>query len=48
MATVLALQLRELGVPARTTLLLWMVALNGSGALFFQLFQQVLQQETPA
>ncbi len=48
MATVLALQLRELGVPARTTLLLWMIALNGSGAFFFQLFQQVLQQETIA
>ncbi len=48
MATVLVLQLRELGVPARTTLLLWMVALNGSGALLFRLFQQVLQQETIA
>jgi len=48
MATVLALQLRELGVPARTTLLLWMVVLNGSGALFFRLFQQMLQQEITA
>jgi hypothetical protein len=45
MAAVLALQLRELGVPARTTLLLWMAALNGSGALFFWLFQKLLQQE---
>lgn len=45
MVAVLAVQLRELGVPVWYTLLLWMVALNGSGALFFWLFQRVLQQE---
>ncbi|NJK81066.1 MAG: hypothetical protein HC914_14690 [Chloroflexaceae bacterium] len=45
MAAALALQLRELGVPATTTLLLWMGALNGSGALFFWLFHRLLHQE---
>lgn len=45
MATVLALQLRELGVPVAKTLLLWMAALNGSGALFFWLFHRILHQE---
>jgi hypothetical protein len=48
MAAVLALQLRELGVPVATTLLLWMLALNGSGALFFRLFHRLLRDTLPA
>ncbi len=43
MASALALQLRVLGVPARTSLLLWMGALNGSGAVFFRVLRGLLQ-----
>jgi len=43
MASALALQLRAVGVPARTSLLLWMGALNGSGAVFFRALQGILQ-----
>lgn len=45
MATALALQLRELGIPPAQTLLLWIAALNGSGALFFWLFHRTLHPE---
>jgi len=45
MATALSRQLRVLGVPAWKTLLLWMVALNGSGALLFGLLRRLLQGE---
>ena len=42
MAAVLASQLRVLGVPLRSTLLLWVLGLNGSGAFFFWFFSRVL------
>ena len=42
MGAVLASQLRALGVPLRSTLLLWLIGLNGSGALFFWFFSRVL------
>ncbi|HZU52910.1 MAG TPA: hypothetical protein VFF77_03380 [Holophagaceae bacterium] len=42
MAFALASQLRVLGVPAWKTLACWMLALNGSGALFFFLFRRLL------
>jgi hypothetical protein len=42
MATVLTLQLHAIQVPRWKTLLTWMVALNGSGALFFWWFQRLL------
>ena len=45
MAAALARQLRALGVPAWKTLLLWMVALNGSGVLLFRLLHRLLQGE---
>lgn len=41
MALALATQLRVLGVPTWRTLLCWMLALNGSGALFFFLFRHL-------
>jgi hypothetical protein len=37
MAALLALQLRRVGVTVTRTLTLWMVALNGSGTVFFAL-----------
>jgi hypothetical protein len=43
MAGVLAAQLRTLGVPAWKTLALWMVFLNGSGALFFRVLYGLLR-----
>ncbi|MBS1767152.1 MAG: hypothetical protein JST05_07105 [Acidobacteria bacterium] len=42
MAFALASQLRALGVPLWKTLACWMLALNGSGALFFFLFRHLL------
>ena len=47
MATVLALQLRAVGVPIWKTLLTWMLILTGSGAIFFWLFQRLLQGNNP-
>jgi len=42
MAFALASQLRALEVPIWKTLACWMLALNGSGALFFFLFRHLL------
>jgi hypothetical protein len=42
MACALADQLRALGVSVWKTLACWMLALNGSGALFFFLFRHLL------
>jgi hypothetical protein len=42
MGAVLASQLRVLGVPLRSTLLVWLIGLNGSGAFFFWFFSRVL------
>ena len=42
MFIVLAAQMRSGGVPVWKTLALWMLALNGSGALFFRLLYRVL------
>ena len=42
MATVLTLQLHVIHVPRWKTLLTWMVALNGSGAVFFWWLARVL------
>lgn len=42
MALALASQLRALGVPHWKVLTCWMLALNGSGALFFLLFRHLL------
>lgn len=44
MATILALQLRAVQVPIWKTLLLWMLFLNGSGALFFSILRPLLQK----
>jgi len=46
MATALTLQLRAIDVPARRTLLLWAVGLNGSGALFFTFFRRLLRDRS--
>jgi len=43
MATALAIQLRAVEVPIWKTLLAWMLVLNGCGAVFFALFQRLLQ-----
>ena len=43
MAGMLAGQLRSLGVPIRTTLLLWNAGLNGSGGLFFLVLRRMLR-----
>ncbi len=45
MAIMLTQQLRELHIPAWKTLLLWLLCLNGSGILFFSVFQHWLQGE---
>ncbi len=45
MAMALIRQLRALGVPTWKTLLSWMVVLNGSGTLLFDLFRRLLQGE---
>jgi hypothetical protein len=42
MGAVLASQLRVLNVPLRSTLLVWVIGLNGSGAFFFWFFSRVL------
>lgn len=42
MAAVLAIQLRALGVPVWKTLVLWVLVLDGAGALFFMLFYNLL------
>ena len=42
MAVALAEQMRRAGVPVRTTLALWMLVLNGSGAAFFWLLYRPL------
>lgn len=42
MASALTSQLRVLGIPPWKTLACWMLALNGSGALFFFLFRRLL------
>ena len=42
MAAVLSLQLRRLGEPVWKTLLIWLLALDGSGAAFFWLFHRSL------
>ncbi|HET6330445.1 MAG TPA: hypothetical protein VFF76_06605 [Holophagaceae bacterium] len=42
MALALASQLKSLGVALWKTLACWMLALNGSGALFFLLFRHLL------
>lgn len=46
MATALTMQLRVIGVPARRTLLLWVIGLDGSGALFFALFRRLLRDRS--
>ncbi len=43
MVLVLSLQMQAIGVVWWKTLLVWMLALNGSGAIFFWIFQQVLK-----
>jgi hypothetical protein len=43
MATALALQLQAVRVPVWKTLLAWTVFLNGSGAVFFWIFQRTLR-----
>lgn len=45
MAAALAVQLKALGVPVRKTLLLWTVALNGSGGVLFALFRRWLEED---
>ena len=42
MAFALASQLKSLGVAPWKTLACWMLALNGSGTLFFLLFRHLL------
>ena len=42
MCIILAAQMRSGGVPVWKTLTVWMLALNGSGALFFRLLYRVL------
>lgn len=42
MATVLTHQLNAIQVPPWKTLLIWMIGLNGSGAVFFWWFQRLL------
>lgn len=46
MSIVLARQFSELGVPTWKTLTAWMLALNGSGAIFFHLFKKMLEANT--
>jgi hypothetical protein len=43
MAAALAAQLRVLDVPIWKSIAAWVLFLNGSGALFFRLFQRLLQ-----
>lgn len=43
MMLVLTLQMQAIGIAWWKTFLVWMLALNGSGAIFFLLFQQVLK-----
>lgn len=43
MATMLTVQLNAIGVPYWKTLATWMLVLNGTGALFFWVFQRLLQ-----
>ncbi|MEY2600486.1 MAG: hypothetical protein RLZZ142_2745 [Verrucomicrobiota bacterium] len=43
MATVLGLRMRPLGIPWSRTLTLWMGVLNGSGAVLFWVFFQLLK-----
>ena len=42
MVATLTPQLAAIGVPAGTTLLCWILALNGSGAVFFAFFYRLL------
>ena len=42
MCSILAAQMRSVGVPVWKTLAVWMLALNGSGALFFWLLYRPL------
>ena len=42
MAVILAAQMRSGGVPVWKTLTIWMLALNGCGALFFRLLYRLL------
>ena len=42
MAIILAAQMRAVGVAVWKTLAVWMLALNGSGALFFRLLYRLL------
>lgn len=42
MAAMLALQLREHGVPAHRTVTLWMLVLNGAGGVIFWLLHRIL------
>lgn len=43
MATVLTLQMQAISVAWYKSLLSWMLALNGSGAIFFWVFQKILK-----
>lgn len=43
MALVLTLQMQAISVAWYKSLLSWMLALNGSGAIFFWIFQKILQ-----